>query len=205
MNPASRAKRGEPLGIRGAALARRAARTLALRFHQPREAGLVDAEACLLRELGGELDREAVGVVQPEGIVGGDRCAALGSRPLDHVVEQRRARLQRRREALLLGLEQPPDIVAVLAERGMELAQLLDHEILQAAEERARETDARAVLHGTPDDPAQDVAAALVRRHDAVGREHGHRAAVVGEHAAAPSARLPRWRSGRPSSPRPSR
>ena len=200
--PASRANAASRSG--SAAPVRRAARAsaVALLLHERREPGLVEPEARLVRQLGRQLDREAVGVVQHEGVGRRDRGATLGTRALDDVVEQRRARLERRVEALLLGLEQTPHVVAMLDERRMERAELLDDEILQAAEERALEADPRAVLHRPADDPPQDVAAALVRRDDAVGGEHRHRAAVVGQHAQAPSARRPRSCSARPSSPR---
>ena len=134
-------------------------------------------------QLGGQLDREAIGVVQHEGVGRRDRGATLGMRALDDVVEQGRTRLERRVEALLLGLEQPAHIVAMLDERRMERPELLDDEILQTAQEGALEPDPRAVLHRPADDPPQDVAAALVRRDDAVGGEHRHRAAVIRQHA----------------------
>ena len=53
----------------------------------------------------------------------------------------------------------------------------------EAGEERRLHADAQAVLRGAADDAAQHVAAALVRRRDAVADEERHPAAVVGEHA----------------------
>ena len=103
--------------------------------------------------------------------------------PRDQVVEQARAGRERLREALLLGLEQAADVVAVLGELGEAVGQRLDHGLVQRPEERRLEAEARAVQDGAPDDPAQHVAAALVRRRDAVGRDRGHAAAVVAEHA----------------------
>jgi hypothetical protein len=44
------------------------ARPLALLVHQAREAGLVDRDAVLGGDLGGQLEREAVGVVQLERV-----------------------------------------------------------------------------------------------------------------------------------------
>ena len=37
------------------------------------------------------------------------------------------------------------------------------------------------MAHGAPEDPAQDVAAALVRRQHAIGDEEGDRPRVVGD------------------------
>ena len=48
---------------------------------------------------------------------------------------------------------------------------------------RSSQPDRPRLLDRAPDDPAEDVAAALVRRGDAVADEEGHPAAVVGEDA----------------------
>ena len=47
------------------------------------EAVEVEAEACLASELAGDLDGEAIGVIQVEGHLGGDAVAALGPQPCD--------------------------------------------------------------------------------------------------------------------------
>ena len=110
---------------------------------------------------------------------------------------------ERAREALLLGLEQPAHVVAVLDERrdGTRRAARSTRSC-RRPQERALEADPRAVLHGPADDPAQDVAAALVRRDDAVGRRASSSRGRGRPARAAPSARRPRSRSARPSSPR---
>ena len=86
------------------------------------------------------------------------------ARSRDQVVEQARAGRERLREALLLGLEQAAHVVAVLRELGIAVGQRLDHDLVQRAQERRLEAEAAAVQHGAADDPAQDVAAALVGR-----------------------------------------
>ena len=75
------------------------------------------------------------------------------------------------------------DLAPVLDELGVRLAHLLDHDVGEPGEERRLHADAQPVLRGAADDAAQDVAAALVRRRDAVADEERHAAAVVGEHA----------------------
>ena len=60
------------LGVASAAAARARPRALALLLHQLLEALLVDAEALLGRELEREVEREAVGVVEQERLVGAD-------------------------------------------------------------------------------------------------------------------------------------
>ncbi len=149
----------------------------------PLEALEIDAEAGVARELGGQLDREAVRVVQLEDIAGVQARLALVARSRDQVVEQARARRERLREALLLGLEQAADVVAVLGELGVAVGQRLDHDLVQRAQERRLEPEAAAVQDGAADDAAQHVAAALVGRRHAVGGDRRHAAPVVAEHA----------------------
>ena len=112
-----------------------------------------------------------------EGVVAGDLALGGG------LLEDRHAALERLAEALLLGGEHAADLVAVLDELRIRLAHLLDHDVGEAGQERRLHPDAQAVLRGAPDDAAQDVAAPLVRRRDALGDDERHAAAVVGEHA----------------------
>src|SRR5439155_11368206 len=74
----------------------RAARPLPLLLHQPPEPVDVNAQPALPRQLLGQLEREAVGVVEPERVVPRD---ALASRDL---LEQAQTARKRLREALLL-------------------------------------------------------------------------------------------------------
>ena len=89
----------------------------------------------------------------------------------------------------------PLDLGGVLDELRIGVAHLLDHDAGSAVD--AVEPDALACTDGAADDAAQDVAAALVRRRDAVGDQERHRAAVVGEHAV----RLRRARCRRSATP----
>ena len=89
----------------------RGAGALALLLHPPRELLLVDRQPALVRQLAGELVREAVRVVEPEGVLARDRVAARGD-----LLEQSQAARQRPGEALLLGSEDARDLVAVLGE-----------------------------------------------------------------------------------------
>src|SRR5207253_11474159 len=102
--------------------------TLALRGHQPRERLVVDAEAALAGELLRELDREAVRVVEPEGVLAGDLGAGRD------LLEEAEAAGERLRGALLLGREDPMDVAAVLRQPGVRVAHLLDHDLGEAVE-----------------------------------------------------------------------
>ena len=118
----------------------------------------VDGEAALLGELDGQLEREAVGVVELEGVLAGD-VSARGD-----LVEELQAARERLREALLLGGQRGLDLRAVLLELGIGGAHVRDHGAGEPGEERRFEPDPLAVLHRAADDPAQDVAAPLVPR-----------------------------------------
>ena len=152
-------------------------------LHVALEALEIDAEPLLARDLRGQLDRKAVRVVQVEDVARVQGRLALLACHAHEIVEQARAGLQRPGEALLLGLEQAPDVVAVPGELGEAVGQRLDHGLVHGSQERRLETEARAVQDGAPDDPAQHVAAALVGGRHAVGRDRAHAARVVAEHA----------------------
>ncbi len=117
-------------------------------------------------------------------------------RPLQGLVEEARARLERAGEALLLRLEQPPDVLAVLLRLRVGAGEGLDDDVLQAPQEGRLEPDPGAVLDGPPDDPPQDVAARLVGRDDTVGGQHDHGAAVVGQDSQGPLLRAPVGHAG---------
>src|SRR6266511_5615132 len=76
----------------------RGTRALALLLHEPRELLLVHAQAALARELLRELEREAVRVVETEGVLTRDVATLLG-----HLLEQPDAARQRLAEAPFLG------------------------------------------------------------------------------------------------------
>src|SRR5262249_28324397 len=68
-------------------------RALPLLGHQPGELRLVDGKSTVVCQLPRELEREAVRVVQPEGVLAGDRVADGG------LLEQPQPALERLREA----------------------------------------------------------------------------------------------------------
>ena len=80
---------------------------VALLLHQAAEALLVDLEALLGRHLQGQVDREAVGVVQLERLVAGERGAGLALGLLHRHVEDRGAGAERAEEGRLLGVDDP--------------------------------------------------------------------------------------------------
>ena len=158
---------------------------LALLLHEPAEPVLVDRQALLGRHLEREVDREAVGVVQLEGVSLADsRCDPSRRVCCAARVEDLRARAQRLAERVLLrltrrcgsapsrssssGYDGPHRVLADLEQRGQ--GGLVDAEQAHRADDPAHQA-------------AQHVAAALVARRDPVADEHEAAAHVVGDDA----------------------
>lgn len=156
---------------------------LPLLLHQAPEAVLVHGEALLGGHLQGEVDREAPGVVEQEGLVAGQDGAAgllgLG----DGGVEDVRAALEGLEEGVLLGDGDLLDPLAVGDQLRVLLAHHLDDRVDQVLDDRAGGTEQTHVADGAAHDAAQDIAAALVAGGHAVADEHHGRAHVVGDHA----------------------
>ena len=150
-------------------------RDLAVLLHEPLEPVLVDRVPALARELLGQLDREAVRRRERECILGRD--VSLGR----DLVEELHPARKRLREPLFLRAKRFADRLPVRLELRIPLAHLLDDDVRKSPQ--VFEPDLPRLLDSAADDAPEDVAAALVRGHDAVGYEAGHPAPVVGEHA----------------------
>ena len=151
-----------------------------LLLHRRLEPGLVDREATLARDVVRQVHREAEGVVQAE-----DRLARnlLARQLADRAVEQRHALRERLGEALLFLLQHALDVRALRAQLGIRVAHFLVERGHDLVEERLALAEHEAVADRAADDPAQHVAAALVRGQHAVGDQERARADVVGDHA----------------------
>ena len=174
------------------------------------EAGEVDAHAVLGRQLDGQVDREAVRVVEPErdvaraapgasaggGPPGGRRRAprrsAGSAPPRAGPTPASSVRLNWRSSRSMT----PRTSSRRSAQVRVGVGHRVDDDLGRLAEERLRAPEQAAVADGAAQDPAQHVAAALVRRQHAVGDEERHRAAVVGDDLVAEALLLER-RPGR--------
>ena len=167
---------------------------LALGRHQPPEALLVDREALLPGHLEGQLDREAVGVVQLERLLTGQRRRLLAPGLLHRRVEDRGAGAQRAEERRLLRVEHGEDVGRVAPQLRVQRGHRLDRgtaQLVQVAfsppEDAARPAAALAagqhaqVTDAAAEEPAQHVAAPLVAGQHAVLDQHHRRAHVVGD------------------------
>ena len=149
----------------------------ALLLHARVEAVDVDVAAALPRDLAGEVDREAERVVQEERVVAGDVAAP------EHAVEQLEAARERLAEALLLATHDAEHQLVLLHDLRVRAAHHRDRRVDERGRDQLLGAEQERVTHRAPDDAPQHVAALLVRRHDAVGDEERHRAAVLGEDA----------------------
>ena len=97
--------------------------------HQSFESLLVDAQVVLGDQLEGQVDREAVGVVQEEGVGGGDPFVAGLAGALDQLVEPLQPLLERAPERLFLGLEPLAHDVALAVQFRILGAHQLGHHV----------------------------------------------------------------------------
>ncbi len=157
---------------------RRRARPRALLVHRRLEARHVDAHAALAADVGGQVHREAVGVVELEYRLAVEQFLAGSERRL----EQRHAVLQRLGEALFLLAQDVGDPVLRRAKLRISVAHRLVQVFHQPVEERLLLAELVAVSNGAAHDPAQDIAASLVSRNHAVDDQEGAGANVVRDH-----------------------
>lgn len=158
---------------------RGSAGALALGLHLALEAVLVDGQLALAGDVIGQVDREAIGVVQLEHHVAGNHAALQFGEVL---FEDLQALLQGLGELLFLGLQHALDVRLLLLQLGEGIAHLGDQRCDDLVEEGAPGAQLVAVAAGAADDPPQDVAATLVGRQYAVGDQEAAGTDVVGYH-----------------------
>ncbi len=169
------------IGRQGGAAAELAgrARGLALALHRAFEARHVDVHAALAGDVGGEIDREAIGVVQAERVRTRDAAAGAGG----DLVEDLHARIQGLGKALLFGLQRPLHGGQPRRQFRIGLAHQVGQGSGHLVEERLAHAEHPAMAQGAADDPAQHVAAAFVGRQHAIDDQERAGANVVGDHA----------------------
>ena len=152
-------------------------------LHKSSEAVVVDGKTCFLRDLTGEVDREAEGVVELEYVVardGGDVLLLCGS---DKTGKDRKTRIDGSVEALLLDGENTLDVVSLCRELRVCATALADSNLNYVNEEGMIDAEELTVAASATDDSAENVAAALVGGDNGVG-DHKHCGAdVVGDNA----------------------
>ncbi|MNF43853.1 hypothetical protein D3C84_249540 [compost metagenome] len=151
----------------------------ALGLHLALEAVLVDGQLALAGDVAGQVDREAVGVVQLEHHVAGNHAALQLGQVL---LEDFQALLEGFGELLFLGLQHALDVRALLAQLRIGLAHLGRQRGDDLVEEAALGAQLVAMTAGAADDAAQHIAAALVGRGHAISDQEAAGADVVGHH-----------------------
>ena len=175
----------KPLGGLGAVAGARPGlpRLRLLAGHGGVEAFQVHGQALGAHRVLRQVEGEAVGVVELEGRLAGEH-AALGQ-PRGRLVEQAHAAAERGAEPLLL-LAQGVDDGGLGADQlGIGGAHLRGQRGREAVHQGVGGAQQVRVAHGAAHDPAQHVAATLVRRRHPVGDQERGRAQVVGQHPVA--------------------
>ena len=152
-----------------------------LPLHGVGEAGDVDRNAALAQRILREVERKAVGVVEPEGRLAVEHVAR--GQVLRRVGEQPEPARQGLAEPRFLELQRLGDQRLAAHQFGIGLAHLSDQRRNQPVHQRFGTAQKLAVPHGAAHDAPQNVAAALVGRQHAVGDEEAGRAQVVGDDA----------------------
>ena len=155
--------------------------------HQFTELGLIDLDTLVLRHFEGQLDREAISVVQRERCVAGDHglrvllAGRLLSGLLHRDVEDLDAVRQRAAERVLLAVRGFGDIV----ERGGELGVVRLHRGFgnrqQFRHHRRHHAEHTHRLDGTAQQSAQHIAAAGIARAHTIAHDHQRRTHMVGD------------------------
>ena len=153
---------------------------IALQLHLTLVAGQIDLEIALAGNVGRQVRRETVGIVQQKQQRARDDLAA----GLRHAgFELRHARFQGLGEAFFFGPQHARDLLGALRQLGVGSAHDPRQHRHQLVEKRPRLTEFVAVAHGAAHDAAQHIAAAFVRGHDAVADQKAAGADVIGDYA----------------------
>ena len=155
----------------------------ALFGHEALEGGRVDGIALFGGHEDGEVEGEPVGVVELEGLEAGKGFFAGRLEAFDDVVEVGDAAVQGGREGFLFGAQRADDFGSPGGQFGEKAAHLLFEDGEEFAEEGVLQPEGAAEAGGAAQEAAQDVAAAVVGGHDAVGDGERKRAQVVGHDA----------------------
>ncbi len=145
------------------------------------EAFFVHGESPLFGHVPGQVQREAVGVVQLESLVARNHGRSPRAQVSYQVIKQSQPHVQRALKALLLlgdGLqdELPPGL-----QLGEVRAHRLNHHFGDLAQERARKADLAAKAGGATQDHAQHIVASFVAWQHAIADQKSHCPPVVGD------------------------
>ena len=161
----------------------RLSRANALFFHECLEARLVNAHALILAHLDGEVNGEAVGVVELECIAAGKDRLALCLVLIHQVGENFHTGVDCAGEVLLLYLDNAGDVILLLTKLGVLALVLVDNGVDDLVKERLVHSQKLAVACRAAEQAAQNVASALVGGENAVADHEGRASDMVGDNA----------------------
>ena len=157
--------------------------TLALLVHLLVELSLIQLHALLLHHLQGQVDGEAIGIIQLKGVGTGEGALPLGLVLREHIIENLQAAVDGLCEVLLLHADDLGDIVLALPQLGVVALVLVDDGVTHGIQEGIVHTQELTVAGSPAQQTAQHIAAALVGGQHAVADHEGGGADVVGDHA----------------------
>ena len=157
--------------------------TLALFFHQALEGLLVHAQARLGGHLLCQIQGEAVGIVEFEGVSAGEHGLVVLPVLGEHAREDAQAALDGAGKVLLLGADDAGDVLLPLGKLGIGAAVLVDDRGADLVEEGLMHAQQSSVTGRPAQQTAQHIAASLVGGQHAVADHEGGGTDVVGDDA----------------------
>ena len=155
---------------------------LTLLSHQLAEALAIDTQSLLGGHFQGQIDREAVGVVQLEGLRTAD-LAALGLGLARGQIEDLRSGSQRPAEGFFLGVGDLRDALPFGIDLGVGGAHHVAAHRQQLRQHRIVHPKQTHRANRTAQQAAQHIAAGLIAGSHPIGHQHQRRTDVVGDHA----------------------
>ena len=152
-----------------------------LLLHELLERVLIHAHPLLVHHFGGQVDREAVGIVQLERVRAGEYRLALFLVPGEHFLEDAHTTVDGAGKALFFGLDDTGDIRLLFAQLRVLALVFVHNGVDDLIKERMIDAQQLSVPRRAAQQAAQDVAAPFVRRQHAVADHERRRADMVGD------------------------
>ncbi len=157
----------------------RTTRTFALCLHRTLETGLIDPQPALTGDVGGQIQRKAVGIVELEHRV---TVKSIADEGLDILLEDTHADIQRSGKLFLLEQQNPFDLRSLFMQLGIGIP----HHISQRCDQPVKESLAHAELvtmsTGAAQYASQHVTTTFVRRQHSVSNQECTGTDVIGNH-----------------------
>ena len=161
----------------------RLSRSDALLLHECLESILIDGHALIGAHLYRQVKREAVGIIELECVSTGENVLALCLMLCKKLREDSHTGVDSAGKVLFLGLYDAGDVCLLLAKLGVLALVLMDDGVNDLIKERLIDAEELAVARCAAEQTAQDIAATLVGRQDAVADHKGGASDMVGDDA----------------------